>query len=92
MSPDFFVHLPNLIHVLALVSCRGNQPGDELELLVCHGVHILSSLVFKRRSPLDNNNYESGVGRESRGYGGRRRFTRAYGRILKVTFGIRWEF
>lgn len=23
---------------------------------------------------------------------GRIRFTRAYGRILKVTFGIRWEF
>ena len=48
MSPDLFIHLPDLIHVLAFVGCGGNEPCNELELLVCHNVHVLSSLIFKR--------------------------------------------
>lgn len=45
---DFFVHFPDLVHALTFVGSRGNQPGDELHLLICHSpFHFLSSLDFQ---------------------------------------------
>ena len=52
MFPDFLVHFPNLIHIFALISSCSNQPGDELHLLVCHSIHVLSSLFWSSGLPL----------------------------------------